>query len=54
MNPTAGEMLMHELVAHAIPRVTGVDRRDAIGNENRVRSEVKGVRLRMPEEHHGQ
>jgi RHS repeat-associated protein len=46
-----GEILMHELVGHAIPRVAGSDTGNAVENENKVRRE-NGLPLRPAEPSH--
>lgn len=48
LTQSSAELLMHELVVHAIPNVTGVDVGRGLDNENRVRAEV-GMPLRAPD-----
>ena len=46
---TAADVLVHELVGHAIPCTVGSDTGDAVDNENKVREQVKDHRQRAPE-----
>ena len=47
------DILAHELVGHAIPRIVGTDTGNAVQNENKVRREA-GVPLRAAEPDHGE
>ena len=49
----AGQILMHEFVGHAIPRVAGSDTGNAVANENRVRRE-NGLPIRPDDPGHGE
>ena len=44
-NEAPNEILMHELVGHAIPNIVGRDSGNAVDNENRVGAE-NGMKLR--------
>lgn len=37
----AADILMHELVGHAIPDIVGTDTGNALKNENRTKSQIK-------------
>lgn len=41
LEQSPADVLMHELVGHAIPRVAGSDTGDAVANENKVRAQTK-------------
>jgi RHS repeat-associated protein len=46
------DILAHELVGHAIPRITGPKTGNAVTDENKVRKEVPGSSQRAPEPNH--
>ena len=46
------DILAHELVGHAIPRITGPRTGNAVTDENKVRKEVPGSSQRAPERNH--
>jgi hypothetical protein len=46
------EILMHELVGHAIPLVAGSDTGNAVVNENKARGEIPGLDQRMVDPNH--
>jgi RHS repeat-associated protein len=48
LTQTSAELLMHELVVHAIPNITKVDTGRGLDNENRVRLEL-GMPQRAPD-----
>lgn len=51
-NSTQASALVHELVGHAIPNAIGSDTGNAILNENKVWSQIKGAPLRALEPTH--
>ncbi|MCI2260485.1 RHS repeat domain-containing protein [Xanthomonas indica] len=48
------DILMHEMVGHAIPHVVGSDTGNAVDNENKARSEIPGSGIRAAEPWHGE
>lgn len=46
------DILVHELVGHAIPRITGPKTGNAVKDENKVRQEEPGSMLRLPDPNH--
>jgi RHS repeat-associated protein len=48
----AADLLMHELLGHAIPSIIGGGTGDAIKNENKAREQIKGAKERKEEENH--
>ena len=46
------EILMHELLGHAIPLVAGTDSGNAVVNENEARGEIPGLDQRMVDPAH--
>ncbi|MCY1292219.1 hypothetical protein D9M68_509740 [compost metagenome] len=48
----AADILAHELVGHAIPRIIGGGTGNAISNENKVREQVLGGGRRMENSKH--
>jgi len=48
MRDDAADILVHELVGHAIPWIVGSDTGDAVSDENKVRSENPGSGQRPP------
>jgi len=48
---TPADLLMHELIVHAIPNMTGVDMNNGVENENRVRRE-RNLPERGPDDLH--
>jgi RHS repeat-associated protein len=53
LSATSGDILMHELVGHAIPRAVGADTGNAVDNENKARSQM-GKRLRARDPFHSE
>ena len=52
LTETAANILMHELVGHAIPGAVGPDTGNAVSNENKVRIEIPAADLRKREPEH--
>ena len=46
------DILLHELVGHAIPRILGVGSGNAVKNENRARSQIGDKKQREADEKH--
>jgi RHS repeat-associated protein len=51
LSATSGDILLHELLAHAIPHTIGSDTGNGVSNENKARSQMK-KRLRQADENH--
>jgi len=47
----AGDIIAHELLAHAIPDLTGVDAATPLANENKFRDETKQRRRAVDTKH---
>ncbi|TAA24545.1 hypothetical protein [Pseudoxanthomonas winnipegensis] len=52
LTETPPDILMHELVGHAIPGAVGSDTGNAVGNENKVRIELPDADLRKMDDSH--
>ena len=52
LRDSPADILAHEFVGHAIPRMIGVGTGNAVMDENEVRSQIPGSGLRAPEPGH--
>lgn len=52
LSATPKDILLHEIVGHIAPIVLGSDTGNAVGNENKARAEISGLKQRPPEPQH--
>lgn len=52
LTQSPADVLMHELVGHAIPGAVGSDTGNAVGNENKVRIQIPDADLRKMDDNH--